>query len=234
MIFVFIAVFALQSFSLFLFLSELLVEFCKLNNVAAHKNDLQKSSVAVLLNLKDVRENPPSLDISASSETLDLENTQLSSNEKNLVKGDIDVNTETIDWDISVDSAQIDWDIDTLEETDDGGNGLGPYEMVNASEILQNSSLNQAADSDKTPLQQAEDNPPPEISVSDISWDISVETPQVDVIDDVSLPNIQLENQTYAKDSLPLSQGTKEERSQLLETEYRNKILDDLYEVYVN
>ena len=70
--------------------------------------------------------------------------------------------------------------------------------------------------------------------MSDISWDISVETPQVDVIDDVSLPNIQLENQTYAPDSLPLIRGTREERSQLLETEYRNKILDDLYEVYVD
>ncbi|XVF75866.1 hypothetical protein PTKIN_Ptkin13bG0221600 [Pterospermum kingtungense] len=201
------------------------------NFVKDAHTEKDKSPLAVLLNLKDVRENPPSLNVSASSETLDLENTQLSSNEISLVKGDIDVNTDTIDWDISVDSAQIDWDIDTLAETDDGGNGLGPYEMINASEILQNSSPNQAVDSDKTRLQKTEDNPPPEISASDISWDISVETPQVDVIDDVSLPNIQLENQTYAKDSLPLSQGTREERSQLLETEFRNKILDDLYEM---
>ena len=195
---------------------------------------MQKSSLAVLLNLKDIRENPPSLNVSAASETLDLENTQLSSNEINLLKGDIDVNTDTIDWDISVDSAQIDWNIGTLEETDDGDNGLGPYEIVNASEILQNSSPTEAADSDKTPLQKTEDNPPPEIYVSDISWDISVETPQVDVIDDVSLPNIQLGNQTYAPDALPLTQRTREERSQLLETEYRNKILDDLYEVYAD
>ncbi|XWS66423.1 hypothetical protein CRYUN_Cryun05aG0198000 [Craigia yunnanensis] len=94
-----------------------------------------------------------------------------------------------------------------------------------------NSSPNEAADSNKTPLHKTEDNPPPEIYVSDISWDISVETPQVDVIDDVSLPNIQLENQAYAPDSLPLTQRNREERSQLLETEYRNKILDDLYEM---
>lgn len=202
-------------------------------NVAAHKNDLQESSLAVLLNLKDIRENPPSLNVSAASDILDLENTQLSSKEINLVKGGLDVNTDTIDWDISVDSAQIDWDVGISEETDDGGNGLGPYEIVNASEILQNSSPNETADSDKTPLQRAEDNPPPEISVSDISWDISVETPQVDVIDDASLPNIQLENQTHALDPLPLTQGTRG-RSQLLETEYRNKILDDLYEVYAD
>ncbi|MBA0800580.1 hypothetical protein Gohar_011006, partial [Gossypium harknessii] len=185
-----------------------------------------KSSLAVLLSLKDICENPPSLSVSAASETLDLENTH---NDINLGRGDIDVSADAIDWDISVDNAQIDWDIGTLEETDDGGGGLGPYEIVNASDILQNSSPNEVAESDKTPLDKTEN--PPEISVSDISWDISVETPQVDVIDEVSLPNIQLENQTYASDSLPLTRGTREERSQLLETEYRNKILDDLYEM---
>ncbi|MBA0558278.1 hypothetical protein Golob_015305, partial [Gossypium lobatum] len=185
-----------------------------------------KSSLAVLLSLKDICENPPSLSVSAASETLDLENTH---NDINLGRGDIDVSADAIDWDISVDNAQIDWDIGTLEETDDGGGGLGPYEIVNASDILQNSSPNEVAESDKTPLDKTEN--PPEISVSDISWDISVETPQVDVIDEVSLPNIQLESQTYAPDSLPLTRGTREERSQLLETEYRNKILDDLYEM---
>ncbi|EOY09453.1 CDK5RAP3-like protein [Theobroma cacao] len=201
------------------------------NFVRDAHTEKNKSSFAVLLNLKDIRENPPSLNVSAASEILDLENTQLRSNEINHVRGDIDVNADTIDWDISVDSAQIDWDIGTLEATDDSGNGLGPYEIVNASEILQNSAPNEAAESDKTPLHKTEDNPLPEISVSDISWDISVETPQVDVIHDVSLPNIQLENQTYAPDTLPDTPGIREERSQLLETEYRNKILDDLYEM---
>ncbi|XP_022742231.1 CDK5RAP3-like protein isoform X2 [Durio zibethinus] len=201
------------------------------NFVRDAHTEKDKASLAVLPNLKDIRENHPSLNVSAASEILDLENTQLSYNEISLVKGDVDVNTDTIDWDISVDGAQIDWDIGTLEETDDGGNGLGPYEIVNASEILQNALPNEAADSDKTPLQNTEYYPATEISVSDLSWDISVETPQVDVIDDAGLPNIQLENQTYVPDSLPSTQGTKEERSQLLETEYRNKILDDLYEM---
>ncbi|XP_021283493.1 CDK5RAP3-like protein [Herrania umbratica] len=201
------------------------------NFVRDAHTEKDKSQFPVLLNLKDIRENPPSLNVSAASEILDLENTQLRSNEINHVRGDIDVNADTIDWDISVDNAQIDWDIGTLEETDDSGNGLGPYEIVNASEILQNSTPNEAAESDKTPLHKTEDKPLPEISVSDISWDISVETPQVDKIDDVSLPNIQLENQTYAPDTLPDTPGIREERSQLLETEYRNKILDDLYEM---
>ncbi|KAL4340798.1 hypothetical protein GQ457_08G016500 [Hibiscus cannabinus] len=196
------------------------------NFVRDAHTEKDKSSLAVLLSLKDVREKPPSLNVSAASETLDLENTH---NEINLASGDIDVNADAIDWDISVDSAQIDWDIGTIEETDDSVNGLGPYEIVNASEFLQNSSPNEVAESDKASLDKTENAP--EISVSDISWDISVETPQVDVIDDVSLPNTKLENQTFAPDSLPHTRGTREGRSQLLETEYRNKVLDDLYEM---
>lgn len=84
----------------------------------------------------------------------------------------------------------------------------------------------------QTPSNEDKDSQLHEISVSDISWDISVETPQVDVIDDVSLPTIGSENQTHVLEDLPLTARIKEERSQLLETEYRNKILDDLYEVH--
>ncbi|PON81056.1 CDK5RAP3-like protein [Trema orientale] len=182
-------------------------------------------SVTVLLNLRDIREHPPSLNLSVASEIVDPANIQLSYDE---INRDTGVNMDNIDWDISVDSSQIDWDIGTVEETDDTGNGLGPYEIVNASEILQSSLPTEAVESDQVPLNK-DVNPLPEITVSDISWDISVETPQVDVIDDVSLPNVGSESQTY--ESITQTTGTKEERSQLLETDYRNKILDDLYEV---
>ncbi|CAL5422095.1 unnamed protein product [Camellia sinensis] len=98
-----------------------------------------KTSGTVLPNLRDIIENPPSLN--------------------------------------------IDWDIGTVEETEDTGNGLGPYEIVNANEFLQNSPLNDdGVESDKTLLNKKED---------------------------VVVP----------------------ERSQLLETEYRNKILDDLFDI---
>ncbi|KAJ6992506.1 CDK5RAP3-like protein [Populus alba x Populus x berolinensis] len=40
-----------------------------------------------------------------------------------------------------------------------------------------------------------------------------------------------LENQTYVLDTITHTPGMKEGRSQLLDTEYRNKILDDLYEI---
>ncbi|XP_062003140.1 CDK5RAP3-like protein [Rosa rugosa] len=177
-------------------------------------------SLVVLTNLKDLREHPPSLDVSVDLEFVDSGNVQSSHNESNNVTVDADANADSIDWDFSVDSAQIDWDIGTVEETEDAGNGLGPYEMVSASEILQ-SSPNEVAKSDQVP----------EVSVSEISWDISVETPQVDAIDDVNLPNVVVHNQTSVLHTSTPTTEIKEGRSQLLETEYRNKILDDLNEI---
>ncbi|KAM0978244.1 hypothetical protein ACFX2C_014233 [Malus domestica] len=171
----------------------------------------------VLTNLKDVREHPSSLNVPVGSEVVDSGNVQSSNNEIN--NAAVEINEDSIDWGFSVESSQIDWDIGTVEETDDTGNGLGPYEMVNASEVQ--NSANERVKSDPTP----------EVSVSEISWDISVETPQVDMIDDINLSNVIMDNQTSALDTSTQTTEIKEGRSQLLETEYRNKILDDLNEV---
>lgn len=181
---------------------------------------LQKPSGAVLRNLKDIRENPPSLNVSAAAE-IDV---QSSSNDEKHVREDTNAAADNIDWDISVDSAQIDWDISTVEETEESGNGLGPYEIVDASEILQS-----YQESDQTPSTLHT-----EVPVSEISWDISVETPQVDVMDEANMQNVSEENQKSVPDTLTQTSGIIEDRSQLLVTEYRNKILDDLYEVYYN
>ncbi|CAL5350621.1 unnamed protein product [Camellia sinensis] len=125
--------------------------------------------------LWDIIENPPSLNVSVGSEVLDTMNVEARLDESNY----------------------IDWDIGTVEETEDTGNGLGPYEIVNANEFLQNSPLNDdGVESDKTLLNKKEDVVVPEVSESQISWDIS--------------------------------------RSQLLETEYRNKILDDLFDWFLD
>lgn len=172
----------------------------------------------MLLNLKDMRENPPSLSVSVAIELFDTQNVQLSSHKKDHVAGDTDDAADGIDWGITVDSAQIDWDIGTLVEADDSGNGLGPYEIVNASEIPENISSSETVKLDQT--------------VSEISWDISVETSKIDIVDDANLHNIGLEEQTCVTDTLSPTLGTRGERSQLLETDYRNKILDDLYEVF--
>ncbi|XP_024031180.1 CDK5RAP3-like protein [Morus notabilis] len=198
------------------------------SNIVKDVHTENDKSATVLLHLRDIREHPPSLNVSLASEIVDSVNVQSKYNELNT---DAIVNEDHIDWDISVDSSQIDWDIGTVEETEDAGNGLGQYEIVNASEILQSSLPNEAVESDQIPSNKEVDGLLAEISVSDIAWDVSVETPQVDVIDDVRLTNIGSENQTYVLENLTQPTGTKEERSQLLETEYRNQILDDLYEI---
>lgn len=168
----------------------------------------------VVPNLIDIRENPPSLNVYAVSDITDSANTQSGFDE---TRGDVDAAPENIDWDISVDNSAIDWDIGTVEETDDGGNGFGTYEIVTASEV------NEAVE----PNQNQPSNAGQDTSVSEISWDISVETPRVDNFDDVSLPNIGAVNSS----TVAQAAETKEGRSQLLDTEYRNKVLDDLYEV---
>ncbi|CAL5422092.1 unnamed protein product [Camellia sinensis] len=98
-----------------------------------------KTSGTVLPNLRDIIENPPSLNVSVGSEVLDTMN--------------------------------IDWDIGTVEETEDTGNGLGPYEIVNANEFLQNSPLNDdGVESDKTLLNKKEDVVVPEILDDLFDW----------------------------------------------------------------
>ncbi|XP_041024244.1 CDK5RAP3-like protein isoform X2 [Juglans microcarpa x Juglans regia] len=198
------------------------------NFVRDAHTEKDKSLSIVLPNLRDIREHPPSLHVYVGSEIVTSVDTQSRSD---LVRGNVDVAADNIDWDISVDSSQIDWDIGTMEETDDNGNGLGPYEIINASDISQNSSPNEGVESDQTLLDKKEGGLHPDITVSEISWDVSVETPQVDVIDDVSLPNVGLDNQTSVSTFSSQTPQMKEERSKLLGTEYRNKILDDLYEI---
>ncbi|KAL7194273.1 hypothetical protein ACSBR1_034648 [Camellia fascicularis] len=191
-----------------------------------------KTSGTVLPNLRDIIENPPSLNVSVGSEVLDTVNVEARLDESNYVTGEMGVVADIIDWDITVDNSQIDWDIGTVEETEDTGNGLGPYEIVNANEFLQNSPLNDdGVEPDETLLNKKEDVVVPEVSVSEISWDISVENPQVHVIEDTGLSSAVLESHTSIPNIVTETQEIAQQRSQLLETEYRNKILDDLFEI---
>ncbi|CAN4114583.1 unnamed protein product [Withania somnifera] len=154
-------------------------------------------------------------------------NAQAGNNGLSQITVETDTAADGIDWDITLDSSQIDFDIGTVEETEENGNGLGPYEIVNASDIMA-SPCNDDVKSHQT--SKEEGFLAPEVSASEISWDISVDNPQVDMIEEGSPQNNAAElhslQNNFTTDSVSIH-----DRSPLLETEYRNKILDDLFEV---
>lgn len=169
----------------------------------------------VLQNLRGAREKSPSLDVFVSSEVLDSEIVQTSQYVETHAITEAGSTADGIDWDITLDSSQIDWDIGTaVEEIEENGNGLGPYEIVNASETVESHVENKG----ETLALEA--------PVSEISWDLSVDNPQVDVVEEIgmlnTLPSASTSTEAYT---------SCRERSLLLETEYRNGILDDLFEV---
>ncbi|XP_043691349.1 CDK5RAP3-like protein [Telopea speciosissima] len=205
------------------------------NFVRDSHTEKERTPGVVLPNLRDIHENPLSLTISVGPEVVDSVKDNSNLNPSSLASEEhvpvVDLGTDNIDWDISVDSSQIDWDIKMEEETDETSNGLGPYEMINASDALQDSLSSNNVGSDQPLLSKVEDDLVPEISVSEISWDISVENPQVDVLEDSVFPDSGLVTHTSVLDASVQTRESTEERSQLLETEYRNKILDDLFEI---
>lgn len=189
----------------------------------------EKTVGTVLPNLREVRENPPSITIPVCSEALDSVVAQPSQSEPNKIAGETDFAADSIDWDITLDSSQIDWDIGTIEETEENGNGLGPYEIVNASD-LPNSADSEGIELDERG-QMKEEFPAPEVATSEISWDISVENPETNVTEEAGFSGLHSEPHVFTPNSSSEVQGSAKERSPLLETDYRNKILDDLFEV---
>ena len=125
-----------------------------------------------------------------------------------------DVPADDIDWDISVDNNGIDWDIGAVEEpVEESGNGFGSYEIIDANVELAGSEnygvgVSAYPSADKEGLNC-------DTSEHQICWDISTDNHE----------------ESAAIENAPTESGQYEERSQLLEKEYRNNILDDLLEV---
>ncbi|KAI3984315.1 hypothetical protein MKX01_011269 [Papaver californicum] len=191
----------------------------------------EKTSGIVLPNLRDLVENPPSLSVEDHGSVVESSEVIGSCVIDGELVSDADNPNHNIDWDISVDSSQIDWDIATAEETEEAANGLGPYEIVNASEALQASVEDNSMGFEQCLSNKPEDSQAPESSLPDISWDISVENPQLDMHEETVLVNVDMETQSGLASGSVKSTDIKQERSQLLDTEYRNKILDDLFEI---
>ncbi|KAI3830154.1 hypothetical protein L1987_04288 [Smallanthus sonchifolius] len=185
------------------------------NFVRDAHTEKDKVPETVVPNMRDIIENPPNLDVFAASEVLDSVNVLTNPNDPNQLNFEVSPATDSIDWDITLDSSQIDWDIGTVEE--DNGSGLGPYEIVDASEIPQNS-LNDDVTSDEVNRENM---------VSEISWDITVGHPEVELTQADVFPGEHVSGINVLNES----QGVDRVRSRLLETEYRSRILDDLFEI---
>ncbi|KAK9057695.1 hypothetical protein SSX86_022531 [Deinandra increscens subsp. villosa] len=185
------------------------------NFVRDAHTEKDKVPETVLPNMRDIIENPPNLDVFAASEVLDSITVRTNPNEPNQFTSEVNPETDSIDWDITLDSSEINWDIGTVEE--DNGNGLGPYEIVDASEIPQNSSNDDVAS----------DEINRENMVSEISWDITVGNPEVELTQADVAPGEPVAGINVINES----QGVERIRSRLLETEYRSRILDDLFEI---
>ncbi|CAM0877145.1 unnamed protein product [Alopecurus aequalis] len=165
---------------------------------------------SVAHNLKQLQANPPSLHVSVCTEVQNSLGDAAKAHGSSIGGGEhinSDVPADDIDWDISVDNNGIDWDIGAVEEpVEESGNGFGSYEIIDANVELAGSE-NYGVGVSAYPSADTSDN--------QICWDISTDNPE----ESAAIENASTESGQY------------EERSQLLEKEYRNNILDDLLEV---
>lgn len=172
-------------------------------------------------NLKQLQANPPSLHVSVCKEV------QNSLGDTSKAHGSYmdgepinsDVPADDIDWDISVDNNGIDWDIGAVEQpVEESGNGFGSYEIIDANIELAGSE-NYGVGASAYPSADKE-GLTCDTSENQICWDISTDNPE----ESATIENAPTESGQY--------ECLTEERSQLLEKEYRNNILDDLLEVF--
>ncbi|KAL6592692.1 hypothetical protein ACP70R_042792 [Stipagrostis hirtigluma subsp. patula] len=179
---------------------------------------------SVLHNLKQLQASPPSLHVSVCTEVESSLGEASKPHGSTVTGGQIDSNiaADDIDWDISLDADGIDWDIGEVEQpVEESGDGFGSYEIIDANIELAGSENYNVSVSDST--SENKEGPTCNTSKSEICWDISAD------ISDESLHEIA--NIQNAASELGQSQMLAEERSRLLDKEYRNDILDDLLEV---
>lgn len=169
--------------------------------------------------------NPPSLHVSVYNEINSSVGEVSESHGIILSEGQIDssVPADDIDWDISVDANEIDWDIGAVEQpVEESGNGFGSYEIIDANVELAGIENYNVSVSDNPSLNKED------LASSEpgICWDITADNSEESARDNANKQNAPSElGQSHP-------QMLAEDRSRLLEKEYRNDILDDLLEVH--
>ncbi|CAL5043026.1 unnamed protein product [Urochloa decumbens] len=167
---------------------------------------------SVLHNLKRLQETPPSLHVSVYNEVESSIGEALKSH-GSIEQIDSNIPAEDIDWDISVDANEIDWDIGAVEQpVEESGDGFGSYEIIDANIELAGSENYNVGVSDGPSFNKEG----LESSESGICWDISADNSEESAHDSANIQGAPM---------------LAEDRSRLLEKEYRNEILDDLLEV---
>ncbi|KAL4198181.1 hypothetical protein AMTRI_Chr03g138880 [Amborella trichopoda] len=204
------------------------------NFVAVAHTEKEKTAGVVLPNLTNLYANPPSLNISVRH--LALASSEVSSKTKSSysVDGnqlcDVDVSMDQIDWDVSVATSQIDWDIGTVEETEVSIGEVGKDEILNATDELQVQVMDKAISPENKLPKILDEDTGLQNSNEEICWDISIENSSMDILEEAAVQDVPSDDQ-FDVNMLASSEGDAEERSQILDTEYRNKLLDDLFEV---
>ncbi|XP_010928446.1 CDK5RAP3 protein homolog isoform X2 [Elaeis guineensis] len=203
------------------------------NFVRDAHTEKEKNPRDVLQNLRHLLENPPSLSVSVSPEVQNSLNDLSKPDSSYPVPGmqlpDTNLATDGIDWNVLVDDTQIDWDIGAVEQPEESGSGIGSYEIIDSNNIdLRGSENGNGVVADQMSLNRIE-GVASRTSESEICWDIIIENPQVDALDVPA--DAGKESQLLGPTESSHHQSLVAERSQFLETEYRNKILDDLFEI---
>ena len=182
--------------------------------------------IEVLTNLKHLHENPPNLKVSVSPEVFNSLRDSEKSNISHQKNGIESTDEIEIDWNISVDDSQIDWDVE-IEQVEESADGFGSYEIISSTEGLENPEREKDLISDPESLNVNEETAGNGIPKSEICWDISLEESPAEVPEDAVQPKAF--DLADATEMTGIEEG---ERSQLLDKEYRNRILDDLFEVF--
>lgn len=182
----------------------------------------------VLSNLRNLQMNPPSLNISVDPEIVESEvQVDRSYSLQIMEKQEHDV--ADIDWNITLDSTGIDWEIGLVHQAVDSEAPFGSNETVNSEEnfhkLLSNGDIKTLHSSPielvrgiggQCPAQEAQ-------------WDINIENTPVEMLD--GIPNADQKHKISDLSACTINMTQEEPRSKLLETEYRNRLLDDLFEV---